>query len=282
MQETVMRAAFAMSCLFTMTLLSGCGGGSSSPPPPPAPVAAQSVGGIWKTQYTVTSGVNTGDVINAEAIATETGEFYYAGVNANNGCAGVGFGQVSVNGTAISGADELAVVKYTNIPGINVNCTFIDGALSGTGTISGSISQRATLSITETETSSLGTQLGTQTTTWTFSQLYMQGSSFAAIAGNYTDGAATLTISSNGVISETNATTGCVITGQVTILNASYNAYPVSFSFSGCTTLTTLNGATVTGLAALDNAVTPNQLLLGARATVAGQLEVFAASLPKQ
>jgi hypothetical protein len=262
--------------------LAACGGGGSSSPAP-APVMAQSVGGIWKTQYTVTSGPNSGDVINVAAIATETGEFYIAGRNANNGCAAVGFGQVSVNGASFSGSEEIAIVRFSTVPGVQTNCTYPDGTVSGTGTLTGTVAQRSSLSVTDTGTTSAGTSLGTNTTAWTFNPLYMQGSSFANIAGNYTDGSDTLSISSAGVISETDATTGCVITGQVTILNASYNAYPFSFTYSGCTgTSAAANGVTFTGLAALDTTVTPNQIDLGAHAVVSGQFVVIVATMPKQ
>src|ERR1019366_2257241 len=65
-------------------LLSACGGGSSpSTPTAPPPVVNQSLGGIWKSQYTVTAGTNNGDTINALAIATEQGDFVTIGKNAN-------------------------------------------------------------------------------------------------------------------------------------------------------------------------------------------------------
>ena len=46
---------------------------------------------------------------------------------------------------------------------------------------------------------------------------------------------------------------GCVINGQVSIINAAYNAYGIRFSYSSCTGLdSALNGVTFTGLAGYD------------------------------
>ena len=69
------------------------------------------------------------------------------------------------------------------------------------------------------------------------------------IAGNYTDGSDTLTISSDGAIFEQDATTGCVVNGQVSIPNMSYNAYSFSVTYANCTGANSvLNGTTATGL----------------------------------
>jgi hypothetical protein len=81
----------------SVTILSACGGGGgssgSSGSSTPPPVVNQSLGGIWKSQYTATSGTDNGDTINALAIATEQGDFVTFAKNANNGCASIGFGQ---------------------------------------------------------------------------------------------------------------------------------------------------------------------------------------------
>ena len=120
----------------SVTILSACGGGGgssgSSGSSTPPPVVNQSLGGIWKSQYTVTAGTNNGDTINALAIATEQGDFVTIGKNANNGCASVGFGQGSVSGTTVSATADWGVVQYTTIPGVATNCIEPDGSKSGT------------------------------------------------------------------------------------------------------------------------------------------------------
>jgi hypothetical protein len=74
---------------------------------------------IWKSQYTVTSGANSGDTINAVAIVTEQGDFFTAAKNANNGCASVGLGQGSVSGTTASGT--AGMVRTPNVRCQTVN-----------------------------------------------------------------------------------------------------------------------------------------------------------------
>ena len=258
--------------------LSACGGGggsgSSSDPPPPPPVN-QSPGGIWMTQYTVTSGPNTGDMIKAVAIVSENGDFYFAERNQNNGCADVGFGQVSVTGNSISGNANVAIVQYTTIAGVNTTCAYPDGSTSGTGTISGTISQRSSMTFTVTGSTTLGMALGSDTETWTFSSSYDTPSSLATVAGNYTDGSNTLSINGNGAIFEQDPTTGCVINGQISTIDTQYNAYAGSFTFSNCTgTAAAANGVTFTGLATLDQTVNPAQLDFGVSANVNGSFVV--------
>ena len=280
-------------------LLSACGGGSSwatpSAPAPtapaattpaptaPAPVVNESLGGIWKSQYTVTSGTDNGDTINALAIATEQGDFVTFAKNANNGCASIGFGQGSVSGTTVSATADWGVVQYTTIPGVVTNCTEADGTTSGTTALTGTVAQRATLTLTGTDTTSAGTLYPATTTTWTYNSLYALTPSLSLIAGNYTDGSDTITISSNGEIFEQDPTTGCVINGQVAIPNASYNAYSFSITYGNCTgTNSALNGITATGLGTYDNTVTPNEFDAGWHGIVNGQLYIYIGVFPKQ
>jgi len=102
------------------------------------------------------------------------------------------------------------------------------------------------------------------------------------VAGNYADGSDTLTVSSNGTIFEQDPTTGCVINGQASVVNPSYNAYSFSFTFANCTgTLAPLNGQIATGLGYYDDSVNPAQLVYGEHMTVNGQTVVAAGALNK-
>ena len=252
--------------------LSACGGGSSSDPPPPA---NQSPGGIWTTQYTVTSGPNTGDMIKSVAVVSESGELYFASQNQNNGCADVGFGQASVTGNSISANINVESVQYTTVPGVNTTCSYPDGSTTATGTISGTISQRSSLNITVSGMTSMGTALPSDTETWTFSNSYDTASSLATVAGNYTDGSDTLSIDGNGVMFEQDPASGCVLNGTISIINAQYNAYSLSFTLSNCTGgAAVANGVNFTGLATLDQTVSPAQLDFGVSANVGGSFAV--------
>jgi hypothetical protein len=262
--------------------LAACGGGSSgggTTPPPPA--TTQSVGGIWTTQYTVTSGANTGDVIVAEGIASETGEYFAYSKNTTNGCAGLAFGQLSVNGSSVSGNEDAAIVRYSTAVGGATNCVYPDGSTSATGAITGTVSQRASLMLSATGTTSLGGALPAESTTFTFSSLYLNASSLATIAGNYNDGGPTMTVDANGAIFEQDPN-GCVISGQVSIINSSYNAYGIQLTFANCTgTSASLNGVVASGLVTLDTATSPATVIGGITGTISGQLFVEAFNLPR-
>lgn len=267
-------------------ILSGCGGGGSSSAPvavtsPPVAATNQSAGGIWSTQYTITSGPNTGDVINAVAFISENGQYFEYGKNTGNGCAAIGFGQLSVNGNNLTGSGDYVSVQYTTVPGVTPNCVYPDGSNSGKTTISGNVSQRATATITGVDTTSRGSTLPAFTTTFSFSKQYLNSSSLSAIAGNYNDSGATLNINANGVVFEQDAN-GCVINGQVSIINATYNAYAVTLTVQSCTGgNTALNGVTLAGLITLDTSQSPNSIAGGVSANVSGSpfAEIF--DLPK-
>jgi hypothetical protein len=223
-------------------------------------------------------------MIKAEAIVSESGQFYYAARNQNNGCAEIGFGQASVSGNSISANVDAAIVQYATIAGVNTSCTYSDGSTSATGTISGTVSQRSSMTLTVAATTSAGTALGSDTETWTFSNIYDEGSSLATLAGNYTDGSDTLSINGSGVIFEQDPTTGCVINGQASPIDPQYNAYSLSITFSNCTgSAAAANGQTMTGLATLDQTVSPAQLDFGISASVSGgQYLVYIGEDPKQ
>ena len=267
-----------------LATLAACGGGSGSTgggttPPPSA--TTQSVGGIWTTQYTVTSGANTGDVIVAEGIASETGQYFAYSKNTTNGCAGLAFGQLSVNGSNVSGNEDAAIVRYSTAVGGATNCVYPDGSTSATGTITGTVAQRASLMLTATGTTSLGGALPAEATTFTFSSLYLNSSSLATIAGNYNDGGPTMTVDANGAIFEQDPN-GCVLSGQVSIINSSYNAYGIQLTFANCTgTNANLNGVTASGLVTLDTSTSPTTIVGGLTANVAGQLFVEVFTLPR-
>jgi hypothetical protein len=109
------------------------------------------------------------------------------------------------------------------------------------------------------------------------SSAYNRPSSAASVAGNWTTPSGDIiAVDSRGGISETDASGGCTVKGQIATANPAYNIYYLTLHYSGCTgvpadlaAFTTnsagLNGATVTGLATIDNSVTPNQLDLWSR-----------------
>jgi hypothetical protein len=239
--------------------LSACGGGGGSSDPPPAQNA--SPGGIWKGMDPI-SGLSVSGVI------TESGQLQFI---RSDGA--MYYGSVTTSGNSVSGS-------YTGVT--PTGTTFSDGSTSGTGTFSGTVQARQTLS----GTLSFKTANGNSTSgsgTFTFDSLYTSGSSLATIAGNYTDtpDSAVVNVNSNGVIFSQSPTTGCVINGQVSIIDAAYDAYSISYTFSSCTGAAAyLNGTTATGLGVLDTSVSPVVAYIGVENNGAGY--VLTEAFPKQ
>ena len=261
-----------------VAVLSGCGGGSSDPPAP----TNQSPGGIWTVHYVVPSGANAGDTMQGQALVTETGEAFFAEINTTSGCTLIGFGQVNVDGSSASGSTNDTLVTLAQNANVNTSCSFPDGATSASSALSGTVVERSSFALTDTTTTALGMALGSETHTWTYSNLYAEKPSLATIAGNYADGSNTLTVDANGVVFEQDPTSGCVINGQISIVNPAYNAYAVSYTFASCTgSAAVLNGQSATGLGYYDDSVNPIQFVIGLHLTVSGQTVVVAGALNK-
>jgi hypothetical protein len=61
-----------------------------------------------------------------------------------------------------------------------------------------------------------------------------------------------------------NPSNGCVLNGTVSIINASYNAYRVQYSYASCQGQeAVLNGVQFGGLATLDNTASPERAIVG-------------------
>lgn len=258
-------------------LVAACGGGgdgSSSANPPPT--ANQKVGGIWSTRATL-NGVTSQGI----ALVAENGLFYLFSENQENGCAGLATGTLTARGTSLSGAIDAGLVVFSSVPEITVNCVYPDGSQSASGTLTGTIAERSSFSITATGRTSLGMQLPSTTTTGTFDSLYNIDSSLTAISGNWIgiDGTV-ISINSDGVIFAQDPVSGCVVNGKVSIIDANYNAYAVSASYSNCAGAAGfLNGRTATGLATIDNTGVPTQLITAYSLTLANGDLVLAAGV---
>jgi hypothetical protein len=267
----------ALALIGSLSLVvSACGGGGGSSSNPPPPQANQKVGGIWNTRATLNGVTSTGVTLVAE-----NGLYYTFSQNDLNGCAGLGTGTLTANGTSLSGPITAGLVTYSTIPGVVVNCVYPDGSQSATGTLTGTIAERSTISLTAAGRTSLGTTLPTITSTGTFDSLYNLDSSLAAIAGNWTGvEGIVVNINSNGVIFSQDPVSGCVVNGQISIIDANYNAYAVSALYSSCVgSAAVLNGRTATGLAAIDNTAAPTQLVTAYSVTLASGQLILAAGV---
>ena len=107
----------------------------------------------------------------------------------------------------------------------------------------------------------------------TFDAAYAKASSLAAVAGNFRNaaGGATLNLNASGVVFSQDATTGCVINGAVSVIDARFNAYGVKLSFTGCKgSLANLNTTTAYGLMTLDETGKTPRLTIGAQTVKPG------------
>jgi hypothetical protein len=99
------------------------------------------------------------------------------------------------------------------------------------------------------------------TINWTLDPVYNQGSALSLVAGTWAmPGGSAATIGDSGTISGRDATTGCTISGRVSVNSPTVDLYNVVARYSGCTGASaTLNGLALSGLGMLDTSVSPNQ-----------------------
>lgn len=239
-QSTCLRIVRTSMLMTSVLLVAACGGGGGDGGGSP-PVSNAAVGGLWGGVIAI-SGQGT---LEMYGIVAEDGRAYFLQED------GVMYwGTVSSSGNQITstltGAGLFGLLLW-------------DGSASGTGTVSGTIQARASMSGNSTFTTALGGRT-TGTIALTYDSLYDQDSSLALIAGNYADAvglyAGVLNIAGNGDLFLQDPDSGCVINGRIAVINAAYNAYDIRLTYSGCTgTESVLNGVTFQGLAAYDPAL---------------------------
>lgn len=174
-------------------------------------------------------------------------------------------GTAQVNGTGL----DIALNGYTQY-----GYQFSDGSTFGTGTLSATFSSGSTISGTLEFTTADNTTIDGS---WslTFNSLYNTASSLDTIGGTYTDNLAavsdgldplagsSVTISSSGVLYAQGSTDDCVANGTITVTNASYDLYQVSYTFANCSgSYTVLNGVSFTGLAELNTSAAPAVMVI--------------------
>jgi len=285
LREELMNKLFSLTsatAIVGSVFLAACGGGGGGggSSPAPQPVTNQSVGGIWRTSYTASNGSS----IQGVGLVAENGEGVFFSKNLTNNCASVGIGMLSANGSVISGTADVAVVNFSFSPNVNTACSFPDGSTSAKEVISGSVAARSSLTLSSTVTTSLGSVLPAQpAVTATFDPLYNAGSSLNTISGNWVGPSGiVMNINTAGVIFAQDPVSGCVVNGQVSIINPSYNAYGASATYSNCGgSAAVLNGVTAKGLMAVDTTVSPTVLYVGYVAVVGSNTIIVASTATK-
>ena len=183
-----------------------------------------------------------------------------------------GFGTASNTGGAVT-------MDFTYVAPMGF--ALVDGSHSATCTATGTIQERRFLNVNANCTTDLGATFGIFVPL-TYDTLYNRDSSLSVIAGNYDDGGMVLNTSASGVIFEQIPGTGCIISGQVSIIDSRFNAYDWFTTFSNCIgDFAFMNGVTFTGLAMLDNTQTPELLSFGMTGEVEGVTVSIVVSLPR-
>lgn len=242
-----------------LSAIAGCGGGGSSGGgsgstasggTPAAPTNA-SPGGIW-------TGTDQATGLSLTGLITESGEFHFIRSDDTQY-----FGTMSTSGTNAT----------ANLTGVTaVGYVFPDGSSTGTGVFTGTVQARSTMSGSVRFTTQRG-ETATGGVTMTYNSVYSQSSSLSKIAGNYRDPdtGAVINVNSNGVVFSQDPLTGCVLNGNLSLIDTNYNAYRVQYSFSGCRSpYTRLNGTTARGLGTLDTTSSPQRAVIGVVNSSAG------------
>ena len=246
--------------VFTVAALSGCGGGGGGGGTPTPPVADEAVGGIW---------VGTDSTgLEIFALSTECGEMHWViPVTGEQG-----FGSGSSNGTSVS-------FNYTYVAPLGF--VLSDGSTSATCTATGTIQERQSLDVDVSCTTTEGNSFD-NSARLAYSNLYDRDSSLATIAGNYDDFGLTLNVNGAGEIFEQDPGSGCVVNGQVSVIDARYNAYDIWIQYSNCQgDFAILNGARFDGLGTLDNTVNPEMAIAGLVGDVGGITYSVIYALPR-
>ncbi len=179
----------------------------------------------------------------------------------------------------------IAVDGYTEFGG-----EFTDGSTRGVGTFSGSFTAEGSISGTLSFTTSANVQ---SSSTWSlgFDSLYDTASALSAIAGAYMESlpsgtagtdpmqGASVTITGLGSVSGQGATSGCVLSGSLTVTDAKSDIYGITFKLSECTgDYAVLNAVPFAGLADL-NPTSPAHMLIGASGQLSGTSYAMVLSL---
>ena len=248
-----MKHLITVALLASMVLVGCGGGGGGSSNPPPIPSAK--VGGFWSGSVTV----DGQDTYEVAGVIAEDGRAHFLREHLSHY-----WGTVTASGNTIT-ANISGAVEYGTL--------FVDGSTSGSGSMSGTIAERKSITASITFTTERGTRT-TATVSLTYASEYEADSSLSRVSGNYTfaldPGADSLNISSSGALFGQDPWTGCVVNGRVRTIDTNYNLYDVQFTFSNCNGIdAVLNGETFSGLGFLD-LVTPEWLIVFTHGSVGG------------
>jgi len=237
---------YVPACLISTVSLAalaacGGGGGSSEPVSTPAPPDA-AIGGIW---FGTTTDSVTNDPQFFIGVSTDDGRFRFLSADT----LGQFVGTFDANETSLTGSG-VGVAPFGS--------TWLDDSTTIDIDLTGTISERLSMS---------GNWSGGTGETGTFSfaydSLYERGSSLETVTGSwvsldeFSNPVGSITIDSAGRMDAQDAA-GCLYSGDVSIINASYNAYDLDLTVSSCGAL----DGTYSGLAVIAESVVPDDTLI--------------------
>ncbi|MEE8092982.1 MAG: hypothetical protein V3T47_01985, partial [Gammaproteobacteria bacterium] len=159
-----------------------------------------------------------------DCLVAETLEFVCAVSDATTSAFLAGAqGTVQVNGSQVTGAGTLHAVPGT---------TLVDGSTVANLTIIGTVSEGVSLNLT-IAAAGISTSVST-----TFDAIYNRGSALATVDANYPTfdifgDPGAFSVNALGVIT-LSSISGCVGNGQISIINAAFNAYDVALDVASC------------------------------------------------
>lgn len=216
------------------SLLVARGGGSSSTSNLPPPDPPQSVSGIWNGTATSSAFGTSSDVVG---LISESKEAFFI-----TSQGGQDHGTVAVSGSKVTGS--LHAIAPTGQ-------FFPDGSSATTISVTGTVHTKSTLS------GSFSGGGDTGTFSLTYNSLYDRPSSVALVTGTWlTSDGILISVDQFGQFNGSD-TSGCVLSGQVSIINSSFNAYKVNLTVTNCG----LVDGDYDGLAALADNLAANDTL---------------------
>ena len=191
----------------------------------------ESASGIWRGSFTSNGLHKTSTILG---VITENGEGRFLSDE------GAQFtGNVSVNGSSFT-STATAFAPYV----------FVDGSNYGTVQFNGTVKTKYSLTGTYSGVGDYGTF------NLTYDSIYERGSSLSWVSGNWANSDSSgyshyVTVSANGTLTGYNSY-GCTFSGNVTIINPSYDAYRLyNVSISSCQGQSSVFNGTYNGLGVL-------------------------------
>ena len=251
--------SMVLMCIFMSIVLWACGGGGSSGSS--TPPQTQAIAGIWNG--TLTSNV-THQTDNLTGIIAELGNARF--INLTNGaqysCV------VSTSGNSFSATGTAyATYGYVFLDGTHVGIVNISGSFSSKGSMTGTYNgtgDNGTLSLNYSSLYETPSSLSSLSGTWNGTVLVGSGPSSNVI----------VTIDPSGNLNGSSAAS-CLLSGNVSIIDPSYNAYMFNIVISNCGP----ENGNYSGLGALTSTVSTNYTAL---ISVSDASYSFVASMQRQ